>query len=127
MSDLTQWLEQVHHEDSHLRREAAQKLGQFPSEDAVVALQTLLADESVAVVRTAILALGTIGGCEVVEAIIKELENNNLWIRKAVVQALGEAKCQDVAPILINLLGDEELNVLAREALIRLKVDPDFF
>ena len=55
------------------------------------------------------------------------LAHQDLWVRKAVVQAIGLTKCYDAVPILVQLLGDESLDALIREALIALKVDPDFF
>ena len=59
--------------------------------------------------------------------LIPLLEHPELWVRKAAVQAIGMANCQDAVPVLVNLLEDENLNALAREALVTLKVDPDFF
>ncbi|MEO1289247.1 MAG: hypothetical protein AAFV93_15905, partial [Chloroflexota bacterium] len=39
----------------------------------------------------------------------------------------GQLGCHEAVSHLVNLLGDETLNALAREALVALKVDPDFF
>jgi HEAT repeat protein len=86
-----------------------------------------LHDESLAVVRTATLAIGAIGGCQTLDILVALLAHDALWVRKAAVQAIGIAQCQDAVPILVNLMGDESLDVLVRESLVALKVDPDFF
>jgi HEAT repeat protein len=119
-------IEQLQNANPRVRAEAAKKLGNSGIE-AIDALTNTLQDEHIIVARTAALALGKIGGCEVVAPLVILLEHDNLWLRKAAVQALGLAKCGDAAPILVNVLADKDLHVLAREALIALKVNPDFF
>jgi len=127
MSDIELAIEQLKNPDPRIRREAAKRLGVLGDSGALSALQKALDDDSVAVVRTAILAIGTIGGCETRAILEPLLQHDTLWIRKAAVEALGKANCAEAAPTLVNLLDNTTLNALAREALVALKVDPDFF
>jgi HEAT repeat protein len=126
MSDLQSLIEQLQNHNPRVRADSAKKLGNSGIE-AIDALTNALQDEHIIVARTAALALGKIGSCEVVAPLAILLEHDNLWLRKAAVQALGLAKCGDAAPILVNVLADKDLHILAREALITLKVNPDFF
>ena len=127
MSELDNLLIQLQDADPRKRAEAARKLGDLGDAQAVAALTTAAQDAHILVARTAILALGKIGGCIVVEPLAPLLEHDNLWLKKAAVQALGMARCEGAAPLLVNMLADKELFMLAREALITLKVNPDFF
>src|SRR5688500_15210348 len=126
MNDLQSLIEQLQNANPRIRADAAKELGNSGIE-AIAALTNALQDEHIIVARTAALALGKIGGCEVVIPLAVLLEHDNLWLRKAAVQALGLAKCGDAAPLLVNVLADKDLHILAREALIALKVNPDFF
>lgn len=128
MSDTAPIIEQLQHQDLKIRISAVKALTHFGDSEAVLALKnTILTDESIAVRRTAILALGSIGGCEIITIVEALLEHPDIWIRKALVQAIGMSNCQSATPLLVNLLGDRDLDALAREALVALKVDPDFF
>jgi HEAT repeat-containing taxis protein len=127
MNELDNWLAQLQDTDPRKRAEAARKLGDLGDTQAIEAIMVAAQDNHILVARTAVLALGKIGGCIVVEPLVTLLEHDNLWLRKAAVQALGIAKCEDAAPILVNMLADKDLFMLAREALIALKVNPDFF
>src|SRR5688572_10954150 len=126
MSDLQSLIEQLQDANPRNRAEAAKQLGSSGIK-AIDVLTSALEDEHIIVARTAALSLGKIGGCEVLQPLATLLEHSNLWLRKAAVQALGLAKCGDAAPILVNALADKDLHILAREALIALKVNPDFF
>ena len=64
MSNADLLIEQLSHEDVRIRLSAVKALGKIGDKEAVVALKNVLQDESVAVVRTAVLAIGTIGGCD---------------------------------------------------------------
>lgn len=114
--------------DNHKERQhAAQLLSQFEDIAVVVALSYAMNDDSVIVSRTATLSLGKIGGENVIGALLAGLIHESLWVRKAAIEALGNAGVQDVAPHLVNALADPDLHALAREALIALNLDPNFF
>jgi HEAT repeat protein len=127
MSNIEHLLAQLLDENPRQRAEAARKLGDSRNPQAIEALVRGAYDANILVSRTAVLALGKIGGCAVLEPLAALLENDNLWLSKAAVQALGMTKCGDAVPLLVNLLADKDLYILAREALIALKVNPDFF
>ena len=127
MSDLDLLIEQLSHNEARIRMSAAKALGQIADEASINALKSVLEDESIAVIRAATLTIGAIGGCEQVTILIPLLEHEELWVRKAAVQAIGMANCQDAVPVLVDLLGHDNLDSLVREALVTLKVDPDFF
>lgn len=127
MSDLALIIQQLSHHDSRIRLQAVQTLGKIGDKTLLPALEDMLNDKSVAVVRTATLSIGKIGDCDALNILIPLVEHEDLWVRKAAVQAIGLTECQDAVPILVNLLEDNALYALVREALIALKVDPDFF
>ena len=127
MNDLQNLIEQLQDTNPRIRANAARNLGDTGDIQVIEALTIALQDEHVIVARTAALSLGKIGGCEVVAPLAALLGYDNVWLRKAAVQALGLARCGDAAPLLVNVLADSDLNLLAREALITLKVNPDFF
>lgn len=127
MTDLQYWLALLDDDSSKNRMIAAQHLGNTGDPDVIPLLIHAAQDNSVTVARTAMLALGKIGGDAVTSTLLEALEHDNVWVRRAAVQALGTARVQDVAPILVNALGDPELHMLAREALKSLHVDPDYF
>lgn len=127
MNDLDEIIKQLAHEDARIRLQAVQTLSKMGNKTALPALDNMLKDESVAVVRASTLAIGKIADCDALPSLIPLVTHSDLWVRKAAVQAIGLTQCQDAVPILVNLLGDEFLDALIREALIALKVDPDFF
>ncbi|MGJ3240637.1 MAG: HEAT repeat domain-containing protein [Anaerolineae bacterium] len=113
--------------DTRARMQSARALGTLGDESALPVLEQALQDESVAVVRSATLALGHIGGCAVLATLLRLLTHEQVWVRKASVEALGLSGCAEAVPILVNQLAEPNSHALAREALIRLNVDPDFF
>lgn len=84
-------------------------------------------ETNVSVLRTIVLALGKFGHFESLPTILQALEHNNIWIRRASVQAIADGYYEQAIPELVNLLDDPELQILAQESLKRLKVDPNFF
>ncbi len=125
---LNDIIKQLNSDSSSIRLKAIQALGQYDDIESILPiLEELLADESVAVVRAATITLGRIGACEHLAVIVPLLAHDSLWIRKASVQAIGLLGCQEAAPLLVRLLEDDALHALSREALVALKVDPDFF
>lgn len=127
MNDLARIIQQLSHDDWRIRLQAVQTLGKIGDKTLLPVLANMLEDNSVAVVRTATLAVGKIGDCDALAILIPLVEHEDLWVRKAAIQAIGLTECQDAVPILVNLLEDDSLHALVREALIALKVDPDFF
>jgi HEAT repeat protein len=113
--------------DSRKRMQAAWELGQLGDKTAIPALEEALGDESIAVVKAALMALGRIGSCEVVPILLEMLEHDSIVLRKAAVQAFGKTGCGDTIPLLVQLLEDESLEQAARDAIISLGSDPDFF
>ncbi|MEL6525467.1 MAG: HEAT repeat domain-containing protein [Chloroflexota bacterium] len=83
--------------------------------------------DSVPIVRTAIHALKKHATCDDLVGLLPLLKHEQAFIRKAVVETLGQSGCGDFVPHLVTLLGDDTLAALVREALIALKVDPNFF
>lgn len=127
MNDLDLIIQQLAHENTRIRVQAVRTLGNVGDKTLLPVLANMFNDKSVAVVRTATLAIGKIGDCDALAILLPLVEHEDLWIRKATVQAIGLTECQDAVPILVNLLEDKYLHDLVREALIALKVDPDFF
>lgn len=127
MSDLDIIITQLSHEDSKLRMQAIRALGNTDDSRHLELLGMMLEDDSVAVIRTTAFAIGAIGGCEAWHYLQPLLKHESVWVRKATIEAIGRAHCADAVPILVNLLGNNDLDALVREALIKLKVDPDFF
>lgn len=125
---LDDLIKQVQSEDASARLQAIKALEQHANKVKILPiLEQLLGDESISVVRASTLALGRIGGCEQLSVLVPLLEHDSLWVQKASVQALGLLGCPEVVPTLVRLLDHEALQALSREALIALKVDPDFF
>ncbi|MEM9953911.1 MAG: HEAT repeat domain-containing protein [Chloroflexota bacterium] len=128
MSDLNGYLSQLQSKDASTRIATIKALKQFEDERVLDALKTIIEqDTSVPVIRTAILALGQLGSCDDLPLLLSLTKHESVWIRKASVQVIGQLRCHDAVSHLVNLLGDETLDALAREALVALKVDPDFF
>lgn len=57
--------------------------------------------------------LGKIGNRDAVEALAKVLDKNEWFIRKRIVNALGNAKCPEVVPPLVKMLSDPSTQVRA--------------
>jgi HEAT repeat protein len=94
---------------------------------AIPALEEALGDESVAVAKAALMALGRIGGCEVLPILLEMLEHDALTLKKAAIQAIGKSGCGDAVPLLVNMLDDESIEQAVRDAIVLLGADPDFF
>ena len=122
--DLLGQLQSTDHKE---RQHAAMLLSQFRDDTVIDALSHTLRDESVIVARTAALSLGKIGGEKVAKPLLTAISHDSLWVRKAAIEALGNAGDASVAPHLVNALSDPDLHALAREALIALNLNPDFF
>lgn len=125
--DIDTLLAQLNNDDNTTRLTAIRELQQIDDARVLSALKLLVKDDSIAIVRRAILAIGTLGGCAELPFLMLLTEHESVWIRKASIQAIGTTGCQDAVPHLVNLLGDDTLDALVREALVALKVDPDFF
>jgi HEAT repeat protein len=124
---MDDFLADLQNSDSRKRMQAAWELGQLGDKAAISALEEALGDESIAVVKAALMALGRIGSCEVVPILLEMLEHDSIILRKAAVQAIGKTGCGDTMPLLVQLLEDECLEQAARDAIISLGSDPDFF
>jgi HEAT repeat protein len=100
-----------------LRREAVITLGEMGDERCVAPLVQALRDGDWQVREAAIEALGQVGS-PAAEELIKLLRD---WdIRHAVIRALGKVKDERVLDPLIALLGNDEFNVIATEAIVEL-------
>jgi HEAT repeat protein len=124
---MDDFLADLQHSDSRKRMQAAWDLGQLGDKAVIPALAETLGDESIAVVKAALMALGRIGNCEVVPILLEMLDHDSLILKKAAVQAIGKTGCGDTLPLLVQLLEDESLEQAARDAIISLGSDPDFF
>jgi HEAT repeat protein len=124
---MDDFLMELQNSDSQKRMKAAWNLGQLGDKAAIPALEEALGDESLAVAKAALMALGRIGGCEVVPILLQMIEHDSLTLKKAAVQAIGKTGCGDTIPFLVQLMEDESLEQAARDAIVLLGVDPDFF
>lgn len=116
--------------DGPMREKIAiiRKLARLDDPQVISTLRELTQSSSVPVARAAILAISDVASCEDLAFLVNLLnDDTHLFVRRAAVQAMGQSGCQAFVPQLVNLLDDETLVSLAREALLALKVDPDFF
>lgn len=124
------YLVQLATEDIPVREQVMliRKLARLDDPRVIMTLRNLTQSSAVPVARAAILAISDIASCEDL-AFLPTLLNDDthLFIRRAAVQAMGQSGCQAFVPQLVNLLDDDTLVSLVREALLVLKVDPDFF
>ena len=124
---MEHFLADLQDSDSRKRMQAAWELGQLGDRAAIPALEEALGDESISVVKAALMALGRIGGCEVIPSLLEMLEHDSIVLQKAAVQAIGKTGCGDTMPLLVQLLEDPSLEQAARDAIVSLGSDPDFF
>ncbi|MEA3429767.1 MAG: HEAT repeat domain-containing protein, partial [Nanoarchaeota archaeon] len=98
-------------EDSGVRRNAAEALGEIKDPTAVPALIQALKDENSAVRRNAAEALGEIKDSTAVPALIQALKDEDWIVEICVAKALEEIKDPTAVPVLIQLLKDDESHV----------------
>ena len=103
------------------------QLGREDNPHAIATLMDYAHHDTIAIARTAIHALANYAPCDDLVALLPLLKHAHDFVRKAVVETLGQSGCGDFVPHLVTLLGDDTLDALVREALIALKVDPNFF
>lgn len=103
----------LHNTDPRLRREAAIALGKLKHEAALSELLYMLEfDEDAGARAAAALALEELGK-EAVPGLLKALHDSSAWVRRCAVRAVV-GLCGDnetVAPLLIELIHDEDANV----------------
>lgn len=83
---------------------------------ALEPLRRLLRHTNVNVVQSAVVALGRLGDASVVEDVVPLLDND-LWVRAAVIKALGDLRAKQAVPTLARLLDDAMAGPIAAEAL----------
>ncbi len=79
-------------------------------------LRRLLRHTNVNVVQSAVVALGRLGDASVVEDVVPLLDHD-LWVRAAVIKALGDLRAKKAVPTLARLLDDAMAGPIAAEAL----------
>lgn len=104
-------MENLHHENSNVRRRAVIALGRIGGEEAIAALIHALNDESSLVRLSAALALGKLGSAQAVSALISTLNDWDGNVRAGAVKALGQIGNDVAVSTLISALTDEDNNV----------------
>ena len=127
MVDVAALRADLSHENHQVRMQAVRRLACEDVSEAGELLLKMMNDEHSLVVRTVIRLLGKCRYTNALPKLEALLAHDSLWVRKAVVEVFGMLGDSQVVPLLVDLLEDDDLESLAREALIKLKVDPDFF
>ncbi len=83
---------------------------------ALEPLRRLVRHTNVNVVQSAVVALGRLGDASVVEDVLPLLDSD-LWVRAAVIKALGDLRAKKAVPTLAGLLDDAMAGPIAAEAL----------
>ncbi len=83
---------------------------------ALEPLRRLLRHTNVNVVQSEVVSLGRLGDASVVEDVLPLLDND-LWVRAAVIKALGDLRAKKAVPTLARLLDDAMAGPIAAEAL----------
>jgi hypothetical protein len=131
----------LNHQDSDVRRSAADALGNIGSETAVDALINALNDQDSEVRRRAAYALEKIGSETAVEALINALNHQESYVRSSAGYALGNIGSETAVDALINALNHQDSYVrwsaasalgnigseTAVDALINALNDQDFY
>ena len=94
-------------EDPNVRADAAHRMGQARSAEAVDALIAALDDPVEAVRINVILALGKIGDPRAIDALAERMEDPAFSIRLSVAQAFEMMKAPESLPLLQRLMFDE--------------------
>ncbi len=103
-----------------ISRAAISALGEIKCKPAIPYLEEILLDQGKSELQaSAAKALGTIGGGEVVPALIKALENANIRVKRNAALALGELRVEKAVLPLISLLKNEDecLRAIAASSL----------
>ncbi len=104
-------LQALNHEDSDVRRSAADALGKIGNEAAVEALLQALNHEDSDVRRSAAYALGKIRNEAAVEALLQALNDEDSDVRRSAAYALGKIGNEAAVEALLQALNDEDSDV----------------
>jgi HEAT repeat protein len=97
--------------DPQVRADAATRLGQAKSKEAVDSLVAILDDSDETVRVSAVLALGSIGDPKAVPALAKLVNDPLSSVRLAVCQALGQIRDPQSLPVFRQLLSDADTTI----------------
>ena len=110
-TSIQEFIKALQHEDSDVRRSAAEALGKIKSSHAVPALIKVLTDEESDVRKSAVEALGKIGSERAVNALIYVLDDDDSDNRRIAAEVLGKIGNETAVKDLITALDDEDLDV----------------
>ncbi len=108
---LASLIEDLHHENSSVRRRAVIALGRVGGEEAIAALIHALDDESGLVRLSTALALGKTGSHLAVPALLSALADADSNVRAGVTKALGQIGHESAIPGLLQALEDGDFSV----------------
>ncbi|MBN2190444.1 MAG: HEAT repeat domain-containing protein, partial [Candidatus Aureabacteria bacterium] len=90
------------------REFAAKMLGEYPTEEGVLALRKALLNDNMARVRLACAdSLALIADRSSLDDLVKALQDSNKEVKEKVIYAIGKMGDKEVVPALIELLSDE--------------------
>jgi HEAT repeat protein len=104
-------------EQPNLRMHAALALGELRADEAAPGLMRLLDDPDENVRFHAIEALGRIGAAESIDPLATIAASDNFFLAFAAIEALSKTDDARVAPLMVSLLGHEQLRPAAIETL----------
>jgi HEAT repeat protein len=104
-------------ENSTIREEAAEALGETGDKRAIEPLIHALEDDDSLVLNSAVKALGKIGDKKAVQPLIQIFESKEPWIQEKAAEALVKIGDKRVVEVLIKALDDPSKRTIAASAL----------
>ncbi len=104
----------LEHEDSYVRGQAVDALGQLGSEAAIPGLIGALEHEDSYVRRQAVVALGRLGSEAAIPGLIDALEQEDFYVRGQAAEALGRLGSEAAIPGLIGALEHKNSDIRSK-------------
>jgi len=98
----------LNHEDSDVRKSAAEALGKIGSDATIPGLVKALNDENSFIAKIAAEALGRIGSDSAIPELVKALNHEDSDVRKSAAEALGKIDSDSAIPGLVKALNHKD-------------------